>query len=204
MFQNARSGRAPAPSPRTSGRTSSALQAQPVFSRLPDAASDVPLGTVAQTTACYFASTLRVTTDPTTACSTCVDPNAHRLARHPFECSARVERAKCNLLKNDRSVSAGAAAAGSLDAIAEGTAHSAQEWLVQDAAGWATRSIDATCATGGTTQSRRGTNTHNGSGARSAPLDTCTSSARDAEQKYVAHVACAAKDVKKRNAVDAV
>ena len=72
------------------------------------------------------------------------------------------------------------------------------------AAGRATKSTDATCATGGTTQSRRGTNTHNGSSARNAPLDTCTSSAQDAEQKYVARVARAAKDVKKRNATDAV
>ena len=110
----------------------------------------------------------------------------------------------CNPLKNDRPVSAGAAAAGGLGAISEDTAHSVQGWLVQGAAGWATRSIDATCATGGITQSRKGTNTHSGSGAHNVPADTCTSSARDAEQKYVAHVARAAKDVKKRNATDAV
>ena len=202
MLKSARSGQAPSPSPRTNGRTSSALQAQPAVSRLPDAASDVPSGTLAQTTACSFANTLRVTTDPTTACSTCIHPNAHH--RHPFECSAQAERVKRNLLKNDRSVSAGAVAAGSLDAIAEGTAHSARAWLVQDAAGWATTSTGAICAIGGTTQSRRGTNTHNGSSARNAPLDTCTSNVQDAEQKYVARVARAAKDVKKRNATDAV
>ena len=101
----------------------------------------------------------------------------------------------CSLLKNEHSASDGAAAAGSLDAIAEGTVPSVQGWLVQAAAGWATKSNDAICATSGTTQSRKGTNTHNGPGARNAPLDTCTSNARDVEQKYVVHAARAAKDV---------
>ena len=203
MSQSARSGRVPAPSLRTNGRTSSALQAQPAASRLPDVAIDVLSGTAAHTTACSFAGTRRVMADPTTVCSTCVDPNAHRLARHPFGCSAKGGRAKRNLLKNDHSVSAGAAAAGSLGAIAEGTAHFAREWSAQDAAGWAMTLTGAMSATD-TTQNRKGTSTRNGSCARNAPLDTCTSNAQDVEQRYVARAARAAKGAISKNVTNAV
>ena len=168
----------------------------------PGVVNDVPLGTTALTTANIFAGTRRATRGPTTVCGTCIALNAH--LQRPFGCERQAEKVMYIPWRNDLSASVGADVAGSLEGIAEGTAHSAPEWLVQAAAGWAMTSTGAICAIGGTTQSRRGTNTHNGSSARNAPLDTCTLSAQDAEQKYVAHAARAAKDVKKRNATVAV
>ena len=205
MSQNARSDQGPAPRTMPIADLQCIAEAWLKSRRRLGASSDVPSGTAARITARSSAGMRRVTTDLTNVCSTCVALSALLQDRRLQQRSSAAAEDGYSRLRPGRSVSVGAGVAGSLEGTADGIAHSARGWSAPAAAGWVTKSIAATCATGGGgTQSPAGTSARSGPGALNATPATRISSARRAAMMYVARAALAAKDAISKSATNAV
>ena len=163
------------------------------------------MGTAARITACSSASMRKVTMGLTTACSTCVALSVLLQDRRRLQRSSAAAKEGLSRSRPGHSASVGAGVAGGLEGTADGIAHSARGWSAPAAAGWVTKLIAATCATGGSgAQSPAGPSARSRSDVRNATSAIRTLGARHAARRYVAHAALAVKDAISKSATNAV